>query len=140
MKLLALFLLVFLTSCATRSPKVVKEKPEAPVYLSPLKGSLEVIGRGVFIRSRCGDFVRAVAEGRVVYSGKDVDNFGWVVMVEQKDGFLSVYGKINNPWVRSGERVKRRQVIGKAGRWKDACGVYYELRDKEGKPLKPVLR
>ncbi len=84
--------------------------------------------------------MRSVEAGRVVYAGKDLESFGWVVIVKQVDGFASVYGKLKKVWVRMGEKLKARQVIGRVGKSSQGCGVYYELRDRVGRPVKPVLR
>ncbi len=140
MRVLLFALILLLASCAHRPVKVEKRNAVIPVYYTPLKGSMRKTERGVFIRGRCSDFVRAVESGKVVYSGRDINSYGWVVIVEQEDGFVSVYGKLSKPWVRRGERVRRRQVIGKVGRLKNACGVYYELRNSYGEPVLPVLR
>ncbi len=135
MKLLLLAFLLF--SCA---PVKVEKKKEIPVYLAPVSGERLKEGRGLFIRTRCGKFFRAVEGGKVVYVGKDVENFGWVIVVEQWDGFVSVYGKVKKPWVKTGERVKPRQVLGRVGRTRRRCGLYFELRDPVGNPVRPVLR
>ena len=137
MRVLVLAVLLLLFSCAQRVERVSEERP---AYYPPAKGIVKESGRGFFIRTSCGDYVRAVEEGRVVYSGKDLGNYGWVVIVEQKDGLVSVYGKMERPWVRTGERVKVRQVIGKVGKDKGVCGLYYELRDRKGDPVRPHVR
>ncbi len=135
-----LIAVAFLVSCAQRPAKVQKVKIKKPVYYIPVKGEIKSAGRGFFIKTKCGNFVRAVESGKVVYSGRDIESYGWVVIVEQEDGFASVYGKLGRPWVRTGERVKRRQVIGKAGKSREGCGMYYELRNSLGEPVIPVLR
>jgi len=128
-------LLIF--SCA---PKREVAAPKVPVYRVPVKGKLIVSGRGFFIRTECGSYIRTVAPGKVVYSGRDIGSYGWVVIVRQEDGYTSVYGGLARSWVRSGERVKIRQVIGEAGKMRGNCGVYYELRNALGDPVAPVLR
>ncbi|WP_457600720.1 murein hydrolase activator EnvC family protein [Hydrogenivirga sp.] len=140
MKFLVLSFFILLASCAPKRSVVEKPKVVKPVYHLPVKGAVYKSGRGVFIKTRCSGFVRAVQSGKVAYSGRDLGNYGWVVIVEQEDGFVSVYGKLGKPWVKSGERVRNRQVIGRVGRVKDACGVYYELRNSTGEPVQPVLR
>ncbi|EDP75782.1 M23 family metallopeptidase [Hydrogenivirga sp. 128-5-R1-1] len=140
MKALLILTLFFIASCAQRPVKVERPETRTPVYHAPVRGVFNKTPRGVFIKTSCSKFVRAVKEGDVVYSGRDIESYGWVVIVNQRDGFVSVYGRLSKPWVKTGERVKDRQVIGKVGRNKDACGVYYELRDAYGKPLKPILR
>ncbi len=138
MKFLLLAVILFLSSCAQKVDRHAETK--GPIYYPPVKGSVENMGRGLFIKSRCGDYVRAVETGRVVYSGRDLENYGWVVIIEQKDGYISVYGKMGKPWVKTGEKVKVRQVIGKVGRRRGICGLYYELRRKDGQPVKPSIR
>jgi septal ring factor EnvC (AmiA/AmiB activator) len=138
--LLALAFLVS-WSCGYRTAKVVKEAPKRElVYYAPVKGVIKEQERGFFIQTRCGEFFRSVEAGKVVYSGRDVDNYGWVIIIEQKDGNVGVYGRVGKPWVNQGERVKVRQVIGKVGKFKGICGLYFEVRDKTGKPLRPLLR
>jgi len=137
--LLLLSLVLLLFSCAPKK-RVEKSVPAKPVYHMPVKGEPVLSGRGLFIRAKCGDYVRAVEAGRVVYAGKDIGSYGWVIIVRQDDGYASVYGRLSRRWVFPGERVKRRQIIGEVGRTKGRCGVYYELRNSLGDPVPPVLR
>jgi murein DD-endopeptidase MepM/ murein hydrolase activator NlpD len=138
---LTLLSALLLVSCSYTPVKVeVRKGPQVPVYYAPVKGERLKEGRGLFIRSRCGAFFRSVGDGRVIYVGKDVENFGWVLLIEHTDGFVSVYGKVKRPWVRTGERVKARQVLGKVGRTRRGCGLYFELRNRRGDPIRPVLR
>ncbi len=143
---------VFLSSCAVkqvREPERVpekkmkeiktprKKKQRAVTYpYPPVKGTIIRKDRGIYIKTRCGAFVRAVEGGRVIYAGKDVNAYGWVVIVEQRDGFISVYGRLGKPWVSKGEQVKVRQVLGRVGKYRTSCGLYYELRDKRGNPVR----
>ena len=139
MKILVLLVMAFLFACAQKE-KEVKPLQKKPLYYMPVKGKLKIHGSGFYIKSKCGEFVRAVEEGKVIYAGKDIGSYGWVVIVEQKDGYVSVYGKVQRPWVKAGELVKKRQIIGKVGRVKKWCGVYYEVRNKFGESIEPMLR
>ncbi|GEM_PF-2336605 len=133
--------MVLVGGCAYQQAKVVTEKPlQKPVYYAPVKGNLKEDERGFYIQTRCGEFFRSVEEGKVAYSGKDVNNYGWVIIVEQMDGYVAVYGKVGKPWVNQGEKVRARQVLGKVGKSKGNCGIHFELRDSSGKPVKPLLR
>ncbi|NPA41975.1 MAG: M23 family metallopeptidase [Aquificae bacterium] len=148
MRWLSFFVLVLIfLSCAPAPKKVEKKVERQPPkiekprkYLPPVKGTPVPSGRGVFIKAKCGSFVRAVEGGKVAYAGKSINNFGWVVIVEQRDGLVAVYGRLGELWVRTGERVRARQVLGRVGRYKNTCGVYYEVRDRRGRPLKTPLR
>jgi len=134
-----LALLLLLLSCAPKK-RVEKPVPAKPVYYMPVRGEPVLSGRGLFIKAKCGEYVRAVEAGRVVYAGKDIGSYGWIIIVHQEDGYASVYGRLSKRWVRPGERVKGRQIIGEVGRAKGSCGVYYELRNSAGDPVPPVLR
>ncbi len=128
-----------------RAKKEIKEsklrKPGREVeYLSPLKGKARKEGRGFFISSSCKKFFRAVEGGKAVYVGKDLKAYGWTVIVEQKDGFIGVYTRTGELFIREGERVRKRQVLGRVGRKKGKCGIYFEVRDRKGKPVRVRLR
>ncbi len=102
----------------------------------PVKGKVERAERGVFIRTSCNEFFRAVEDGKVIYSGNSLRQYDWVVMISQKDGFISVYAKASNSFVKKGETVKKSQVLGKVGRSGDTCGILYELRTEDGSPIR----
>jgi len=133
-----LFVALLILSCAPQKAFLWKEVK--PIYLMPAKGSPLLSGRGLFIKTRCGEYVRSVASGKVVYAGRDIGSYGWIIIVQQEDGFTSVYGRLSKRWVRAGERVRERQIIGEAGESRGVCGVYYELRNSVGDPVAPVLR
>ena len=136
-------------SVVKKTPSVKKEKPKAgrerrhkgktPTYLTPLKGKPVKEGRGYFIRSSCNKFFRAVEAGKAIYVGKDLKAYGWTVIVKQRDGYLGVYTRTGELFVKEGEKIRRRQLLGKVGKRKGICGIYFELRDRRGKPIRVVL-
>ncbi len=171
MKPLSLLFLIFLSSCGLvhieirdksqptrRSSPRVETKPQAEAPRKPMpetapkertglkvelpvRGRLEKTERGYFIHTSCGEFFRSVSEGRVLYSGDDIKNYYWVVMVESEEGLVYVYAKGESALVKRGERVKKGQPLGKVGKYGETCGILFEVRDTEGKPLnfEPVL-
>ncbi len=110
--------------------------PIIPKVKLPVKGTVERAERGVFIKTSCNEFFRAVEDGKVIYSGNSLKQYDWVVMINQKDGFISVYAKAENSFVKKGEIVKKSQVLGKVGRSGDSCGILYELRTEDGSPIR----
>lgn len=56
-------------------------------------------------------------------------------MVEGSDGLIYVYAHADSIFVKRGESVRKGQTLGRVGRWKDSCGITFEVRDKEGKAL-----
>ncbi|MCS6998932.1 MAG: M23 family metallopeptidase [Aquificaceae bacterium] len=101
----------------------------------PVKGKANPTERGYHIATSCGEFFRSVSEGRVLYAGDDIRGYGWVVMVEGEDGLVYVYGKGESSLVKRGEKVKKGQPLGRVGRTQEGCGLLFEIRDREGRPV-----
>ncbi len=119
----------------TRKPEVKQPTAEVPKVPMPVKGVPIRSQRGYFIKSSCDEFFRAVERGKVLYAGDDLKGYGWVVMVEQKDGYITVYTRAERVFVKKGESVKKGQVLGKVGRQEQGCGIGFELRLKDGSPI-----
>ncbi len=100
----------------------------------PLRGQPIKSERGYYIRSSCGEFFRSVSEGKVLYAGNDLKSYDWVVMVEG-DNFVYVYAKASSSLVKKGERVSKGQPLGKVGQSQEGCGILFEVRDAEGRPI-----
>lgn len=136
-----LLFVVFLSGCAgVRVEREVPSGERVLIYRAPVYGKILSKERGVFIVSRCGEFFRAVEGGRVLYAGRDVGSYGWVVILRQVDGNVSVYGKAKKLWVKGGERVKARQVLGRVGEERGRCGIYFEVRNARGEAVEFSLR
>ena len=103
----------------------------------PLEGNIVREGRGVFIEAECGAEVFSVSDGSVIYSGDDIKRYGWLIIVESTDGLMYIYGNLKEGKVFKGETVKKGNILGYAGEDEDGrCGVIYEVRNREGDPLK----
>lgn len=100
----------------------------------PVKGQPSRSDRGFYIKTSCGEFFRSVSDGKVLYAGNDLKNYNWVVMVES-DGFVYVYAKAGSSLVKKGERVAKGQTLGKVGQNPEGCGILFEVRNTEGKPV-----
>lgn len=48
---------------------------------------------------------------KVLYAGDDLKGYGWVVMVEQEDGYITVYTRAERVFVKKGESVKRVKCL-----------------------------
>jgi hypothetical protein len=108
---------------------------EVPKVPMPVKGIPIKSQRGYFIKSSCDEFFRSIERGRVLYAGDDLKGYGWVVMVEQEDGYITVYTRAERVFVKKGESVKKGQVLGKVGKQGQDCGIGFELRLKDGSPI-----
>lgn len=155
MKSLSILSLIFLSACGLvhieirdKHPKVEKtteQKPRQDIkkeekttllrVQAPVKGRATPTERGYYIITSCAEFFRSVSDGKVLYVGDDIRNYGWVIMVESTDGLVYVYGRADSSLVRKGEMIKRGQPLGKVGKSSEGCGLLFEIRNSEGKPI-----
>ncbi len=105
----------------------------------PVEGKLVKVSKGVEISAPCSSPVKAVEDGRVIYSGGDLQAYGNMVIIEH-EGFISLYAYNQENLVKRGERVSKGQVIAKVGKKNNSeeCALRFELRNKEGVPLDPT--
>ena len=99
---------------------------------------------GIDIAAADGADVRAAANGTVKFAGRLEDSLdlGTIVLIENAQGFFSIYGHLASATVRPDQRVTQGQIIGRVG----STGVvsepelYFELRhqDTPRDALKPV--
>lgn len=94
--------------------------------------------KGVFIRAKPGDGVRAVAAGKVVFS-EWLRGFGNLVIVDHGDGYMSLYGNNDAMLKRTGDSVRTGDVVASVGAsgGQEESGLYFELRYR-GKPFDPL--
>ncbi len=105
----------------------------------PVDGKISKVPKGIEISAPCSSPVRAVEEGKVIYSGGDLQAYGNMVIVEH-DSFISLYAHNEVNLVKRGEKVSKGQVIAKVGKKNNSeeCALRFELRNKEGVPLDPT--
>jgi len=94
--------------------------------------------RGVDIQVPDGTEIRAMARGRVRFSGT-MRGYGTVVWLDHPGGVMSVYGHLSSTRVVKGEEVRGRQVIGLSGRSGNAAGphLHFEVW-RHGREVDPV--
>ncbi len=105
----------------------------------PVDGKISKVPKGIEISAPCSSPVRAVEEGKVIYSGGDLQAYGNMVIVEH-DSFISLYAHNEVNLVKRGEKVSKGQVIARVGKKNNSeeCALRFELRNKEGVPLDPT--
>ncbi|MBI0329908.1 peptidoglycan DD-metalloendopeptidase family protein [Burkholderia plantarii] len=95
--------------------------------------------RGIEIAVRSGEPVRAAADGRVMYAGTGLNDYGSLVIVQHSADFLTAYARSDRLLVKTGDIVRQGEPIAEAGapdRARDAA-VWFEVR-RDGKPVDPV--
>lgn len=96
------------------------------------------INKGLDIRGKAGDRVRAASNGVVVYAGGGLRGYGKLVIVKHNDRFLSAYAHNRELLVREGDRVKAGEVIARIGsNGPDTDMLHFEIR-RDGKPEDPL--
>ena len=94
--------------------------------------------KGLFIKAGAGSDVKAVANGRVVFS-EWMRGFGNLLIVDHGDSYLSIYGNNDSLLKQVGQAVKGGETVatvGNSGGNPDS-GLYFELRH-QGQPIDPM--
>lgn len=94
--------------------------------------------RGLFIRAGSGNEVKAIANGRVVFS-EWMRGFGNLLIVDHGDAYLSIYGNNESLLKQVGQAVKGGETIASTGNTggNQESGLYFEIRHK-GQPIDPL--
>jgi septal ring factor EnvC (AmiA/AmiB activator) len=94
--------------------------------------------KGLFIRAREGEEVRAVAAGRVVFADW-MRGFGNLLIVDHGRGFLSVYGNTESLLKGVGDEVQSAEVVATVGAsgGGEETGLYFEVRH-DGRAFDPL--
>ena len=146
-------------SDATPAPEVTEEKPAAaPAAVAaatsgsklrwPVKGKV-IAGfgprpdgthnDGVNLAVPQGAEVHAADGGTVAYAGSELKGYGNLVLVRHDNGWVTAYAHNDEILVKRGDKVKRGQLIAKAGKsgQVDQPQVHFELR-QGSKPVDPT--
>ena len=124
-----------------------REAPEA--FALPLRGRLESrfgyrwgrLHAGVDISVLDTDRVRAALAGTVAKVGYQdrYAGYGNIILLRHGDGFATLYAHLARVGVKVGERVDRRELLGRAGCTGSCTGqhLHFEVRIL-GKPVDPM--
>ena len=94
---------------------------------------------GIDIAGAIGQPVYAVAEGKVVYSGNGLADYGNLIIVKHNETFLSAYAFTRKRLVDEGVVVKRGAKIAEMGRGRNNSAILHFQIRKDGKPVDPEL-
>jgi septal ring factor EnvC (AmiA/AmiB activator) len=106
-------------------------------YGSPRGGGLHAEWRGEVFEVGDDAAVRAVHPGQTVFADW-MRGYGFLVILDHGEGYLSLYGNNRELLTRQGEQVAAGDLIARAGATSSviAPGLYFELRHK-GRTLNP---
>jgi len=96
-------------------------------------------GKGIDIVGQRNAPVKAVAPGKVVYSGSGLRGYGRLLIVKHAGEYLSAYAHNETILVKEGEQVTAGQRIALMGDSDaDRVKLHFEIR-RYGKPLDPLI-
>ncbi|QCP54052.1 LysM peptidoglycan-binding domain-containing protein [Trinickia violacea] len=116
----------------------------APIHFSwPARGAVVVRfeagkSKGIVIAGAPGEAVTAAADGRVVYVGTGIPEYGPLIVIKHNDNLVSAYGHAGKLLVNEGDAVRAGQQIGEMAT--DASGrgtIEFEIR-RDGTPVDPL--
>lgn len=104
-----------------------------------LRGDNRTKWDGVLISANRGELVKAVHNGRVVYSDW-LRGTGWLTIIDHGQGYYSLYGNNQTLLKKVGDTVKAGDAIATAGSSGDAeqVALYFSIR-KQGRAVNPAL-
>jgi murein DD-endopeptidase MepM/ murein hydrolase activator NlpD len=96
--------------------------------------------QGVDIAADYGTPVRVSAPGTVVFAGRDSGGYGKTVVVDHGRNVKTLYGHLSGIYVREGQRLEARTVIGAVGNTGRSTGVHLHYEVRVGNvPVDPML-
>jgi lipoprotein NlpD len=128
---------------ATPPTEVSASNAAVDSWLWPVDGTLigrfgAAGGKGIDIAGQRNAPVKAVAPGKVVYSGSGLRGYGRLLIVKHAGEYLSAYAHNETILVKEGELVTAGQRIALMGDSDaDRIKLHFEIR-RYGKPLDPL--
>ncbi len=94
---------------------------------------------GIDIAAPEGAPIRAAADGVVAYAGNELKEFGNLVLIRHKGGWVTAYAHAKELKVNKGDKVKKGQVIATVGKTGDvkSAQLHFQLR-KGAMPVNPL--
>jgi septal ring factor EnvC (AmiA/AmiB activator) len=94
--------------------------------------------KGVLIGAKEGTNVNSINNGQVVFADW-LKGFGWVIVVDHGEGFMSLYGHAQTLLKDVGDMVREGETLALVGQsgGQSSSGLYFEIRHK-GRAVNPV--
>jgi len=138
-----------LATPATETPEAAPETTGAtPSFRWPVRGRIiatfgaKANGQpndGINLSVPEGTSVKAAEEGVVAYAGNELKGYGNLVLVRHAGGYVTAYAHASEVMVKRGDRVKRGQIIARAGQTGNVTSpqLHFEIR-KGASPVDPM--
>ncbi|MCB0308900.1 MAG: peptidoglycan DD-metalloendopeptidase family protein [Bdellovibrionales bacterium] len=121
---------------ALKSPQVRQKYKNKLQFLWPSEGRVvskygkkdQKMHNGIDIRASSQAPVLASEDGKVVFSGNELQGYGNLVIVRHQPKIYSVYAYLGTILVKKGDLVKKGQAIAKVGKTSDTAFFHFEIR------------
>lgn len=130
----------------SKEPKI-KETPvtkqakadwQLPIKDGVIINNFSEANKGIDITGKLGQSVFASKEGKVVYSGGGLKNYGNLIIIRHNNGYLTAYGYNKINLVQNGDEVYQGQEIARMGNNSKSIPIlHFEIR-QNGKPVNPL--
>lgn len=100
---------------------------------------------GIDIRAERGSDIYAVANGTVIEVEMGVFGYGHKVVIQHENGLTTLYGHMDNVYVKQDQEVTKETVVGKIGMtgWTTGPHLHFEIHTDKGaidpKQLLPAI-
>ena len=123
---------------STKDKKLLKFNCQWPLKGTIIKTYSQSGKKGIGIKGKIGQSVKAAASGKVVYSGNGLIGYGNLLIIKHNETFLSAYANNSRLLVKEGQPVRIGQIIAEVGRGtNNKPSLHFEIR-KNGKPVNPI--
>ncbi len=126
------------------SPAITYSGRDPRSWLWPTDGRLlssfsatDLARRGIRVVGKAGQPVRAVADGKVVYSGNGLAGYGNLIIIKHSNTYLSAYAYCQERLVQEGILVKAGSKVATMGTRENRAQLHFEIR-RNGKPVDPL--
>ena len=94
---------------------------------------------GINVAVPQGADVHAAEDGEVAYAGSELKGYGNLILIRHDNGWVTAYAHADTMMVKRGDKIRRGDVIAKAGRTGqvDQPQLHFELR-QGSKPVDPL--
>ena len=94
--------------------------------------------RGIDIKGKKGQPIKAAAAGRVVYSGSGLRGYGHLIILKHNESYFSAYAHTEDVVVKEKEKVKLGQRLADMSNTNsNKAKLHFEIR-RNGKPVNPL--
>jgi murein DD-endopeptidase MepM/ murein hydrolase activator NlpD len=111
-----------------------------PVLFRYFNSNKKNIYNGIALGAPSGTKVFAALYGKVLYTGKQFNCFGNIIILQHSDFLVTIYGNLSHIYVQSGMNIQQNQSIGIVGCTGnvESPRIHFEVR-YHGYPIDPLI-